>query len=61
LAGYTSAYLNLYTKWYRTDVRRGQTVLEDLREGRHLDFVDRMVARATKELGGTVSYDDIIR
>ena len=24
-------------------------------------FVDRMIARATKDLGGTVSYEDIIR
>ena len=45
----------LYTKWYEGEVRRGRTVLADLREGRHLDFVDRMMALATKELGGTVS------
>jgi hypothetical protein len=57
----TKAYLSLYTKWYDGEVRRGQTVLADLREGRHLDFVDRMIARATRELGGTVSYPDIIR
>ena len=56
-----SAYWGEYAKWYRGETKRGQTILEDLREGRHLDFVDRMVARATKELGGTVSYEDIIR
>jgi hypothetical protein len=61
MAGDTSTYLDRYTRWYQNDVKRGQTVLEDLREGRHLDFVDRMVARATKDLGGTVSYEDIIR
>ena len=54
-------YWDEYAKWYRGETTRGQRILEDLREGRHLDFVDRMVARATKELGGTVSYDDIIR
>jgi hypothetical protein len=42
-------------------MQRGQVVLEHLREGRHLDFVDRMIARATKDLGGTVAYEDIIR
>jgi hypothetical protein len=56
-----SAYWGQYAKWYRGEIKRGQTILEDLREGRHLDFVDRMLARATKELGGTVSYEDIIR
>lgn len=61
LAGQTQAYLSTYADWYAADVRRGQTVLADLREGRHLDFVDRMLARATKELGGTVSYEDVIR
>jgi hypothetical protein len=53
--------LGVYTKWYEGEVRRGRTVLADLREGRHLDFVDMMMARATKELGGTVSYEHIIR
>jgi hypothetical protein len=60
-ANHTKAYMGLYTKWYEGEVRRGRTVLADLREGRHLDFVDKMMARATKELGGTVSNDDIIR
>jgi hypothetical protein len=61
VANDTKAYLTIYTKWYEGEVKRGRTVLADLREGRHLDFVDRMTARATKELGGTVSYEDIIR
>jgi hypothetical protein len=61
VAGDTRMYFDVYTKWYDDEVRRGQTVLADLREGRHLDFVDKMIARATRELGGTVSYDDIIR
>lgn len=56
-----SEYWNTYAKWYRGETTRGQRILEDLREGRHLDFVDRMLARATRELGGTVSYDDIVR
>lgn len=61
VASDTRMYFGVYTKWYEGEVRRGQTVLADLREGRHLDFVDRMIARATRELGGTVSYDEIIR
>lgn len=54
-------YVNDYTKWYRGELRRGQNALADLREGRHLEFVDRMVARAIRELGGTVTYEDIIK
>jgi hypothetical protein len=60
-ASETKQYMNTYETWYEGELQRGQKVLADLREGRHLDFVDKMVARATKELGGTVSYDDIIR
>lgn len=57
----TRLYLRTYGGWYGGEVTRGQKIVADLREGRHLDFVDRMVARATRELGGTVSYGDIIR
>jgi hypothetical protein len=55
------AYWSQYSTWHHGEMQRGQVVLEHLREGRHLDFVDRMIARATKDLGGTVSYEDIIR
>ena len=57
----TAAYLQTYSSWYDGELARGQRILADLREGRHLDFVDRMVARATRDLGGTVSYEEIIR
>lgn len=60
-ANATRSYLRAYRDWYRGEVKRAQTIVADFREGRHLDFVDRMVARATRELGGTVSYTDIIR
>jgi hypothetical protein len=60
-ANATRLYLRAYDDWYRGEVQRAQTIVADFREGRHLDFVDRMVARATRELGGTVSYTDIIR
>jgi hypothetical protein len=60
-ASATRAYVETYAKWYAGETRRGQAILADLREGRHLDFVDRMLARATKELGGTVSYEHIIK
>jgi hypothetical protein len=61
VASGTKMYFGVYTKWYDGEVKRGQRVLADLREGRHLEFVDRMMATATKELGGTVSYAEIIR
>lgn len=60
-ASRTRAYLGRYAKWYEGEVTRGQAILADLREGKHLDFVDRMLARAITELGGTVSYENIVR
>lgn len=60
-ANQLKAYWGRYTSWHDGEIGRGQTALEHLREARHLDFVDRMIARATKDLGGTVSYEDIIR
>ncbi|HEX6975609.1 MAG TPA: hypothetical protein VF147_14490 [Vicinamibacterales bacterium] len=60
-ASETKAYLERYTDWYEAEVARGQMVIANLREGRHLDFVDRMLARTAKEIGSTVSLDDIIR
>jgi hypothetical protein len=55
------AYFTEYARWHRGEVKRGLTVLEDLREGGHLDFVDRILARAARDLGVTVSYGDIVR
>ncbi len=49
-----------YTRWYKAETDRGQVVLELLREGRHLAFVDYVVARSLKELGATVAPEDII-
>lgn len=49
-----------YTRWYKAETDRGQAVLELLRDGRHLAFVDYVVARSLKELGATVAPEDIV-
>jgi hypothetical protein len=54
-------YFGTYSYWYKAEVKRAEAALDNLREGRHLDLVDKIVARATRELGGTVSYEDLIR
>lgn len=53
-------YLGRYNKWHETELTKNQNALVHLREGKHLAFVDHMVAHSLKTLGMTVAYEHII-
>lgn len=55
------AYLGEYHTWHKTETDRVSEIMEELRAGRHLHFVDSMVAEASKLLGATVTPEHIIR
>jgi hypothetical protein len=55
------SYLNEYSRWHHAERKRTAKILEDLRAGKHLHFVDTMVAEAAKDLGATVDRQDIIQ
>jgi hypothetical protein len=54
-------YLSEYSHWYHGETIRTGKILEDLRAGKHLHFVDTMISEASDDLGATVDPQDIIR
>lgn len=53
-------YLGRHNKWHDMELTKNQNALIHLREGKHLAFVDHMVAHSLKALGMTVAYEHII-
>lgn len=53
-------YLGDYNRWYVNEKKQNESALIDLRSGKHLAFVDNMVAYSLKILGVTATYEYII-